>query len=191
MSPIYKVKKIKHVHSLFNLLNKLTLIQFHFQKSHCNPFSAKIIGENSIDIWGPGRELFSYLVKGLNDPNLGIFTFNPNRRHKNKETNQEDLIINRSNKFLDNEYSILFKKRFVYAGALIACWIVSNLPKKLKLSSIIWDYLAHEEVSIESVYEIDSDFKILIQDCEEIQKKISFDLTQKEFEILYFCTILK
>lgn len=109
---------------------------------------------------------------------MGIFTFNPNRRHKNKETNQEDLIINRSktNNFLDNEYSIFFKKRFVYAGALVAYCIVSNLPKKLKLSSIIWDYLAHE---------IDSDFKFLIQDCEEIQKKISFDLTQKEFENLF------
>lgn len=110
---------------------------------------------------------------------MGIFTFNPNRRHKNKETNQEDLIINRSktNNFLDNEYSILFKKLFVYAGALFAYCIVSNLPKKLKLSSIIWDYLAHE---------IDSDFKFLIQDCEEIQKKISFDLTQKEFENLFW-----
>lgn len=157
------------------------------KKPKCKPFSTKLIGENSIDIKVPGSELFYYLVEELNDTNLGIFTFNPKRRHKNKETNQEDLIINRSktNKFLDDEYSNLFKKRFVYAGALIACCIVSNLPQPLKLSSIIWDYLTHEEVSIESVYEIDSNFKILIQNCEEIQKKASFNLTQEEFENLF------
>lgn len=37
------------------------------KKPKCKPFSAKLIGENSIDIGGPGRELFSYLVEELND----------------------------------------------------------------------------------------------------------------------------
>lgn len=76
----------------------------------------------------------------------------------------------------------LLDKWFTLAGALIACCIISSIPQTIKLSSIVWDNLSHENVSIDSVYEIDSNFKELIENCEELEKcRSNSNLTDDEF----------
>ena len=99
--------------------------------------------------------MFSFIIEELMNDHIGIFTFNPNRRHNSKEYNQEFVIpntqwlTNKSHKDynddnesseLNDEMISLLHRRFVYPGALIAVCIVSGLPQPLKLSSIVWDY---------------------------------------------------
>ena len=148
------------------------------------PFNVKLVGEGAIDGGGPSREIFSSLIIEMMNKHLGIFTFNPNRCHKIIETNQEDLIPNKEAKLSDDfndDFVQLLNKRFTFAGALIACCIVSSIPQPMKLSSIVWDYLTRETVSIESIYEIDNNFKEFIENCEEIEKKLN-GLSEGEFK---------
>lgn len=138
-----------------------------------NPFNVTLVGEGSVDAGGPAREIFSSLMMEIMNDRLGIFTFNPNRRKNNKDTNQEDLIPNIAfnyDKSVENAEKIGYfsSKRFVYTGALIAVCIVSGLPQPLKLSMIVWEYLTHGYVSIESIYEIDNDFHELIKSIEKV-----------------------
>lgn len=150
------------------------------------PFKVNLVGEGAIDGGGPSREIFSSLIIEMMNDHLGIFTFNPNRRHNNKETNQEDLIPNIKANFygdFNDDISHLLSKRFTFAGALIACCIVSSLPQPLKLSSIIWDHLSCGEVSIESIYEVDNNFKTLIENCEELENSLkSSCLSDEDFK---------
>lgn len=72
---------------------------------------------------GPSREIFSSLIIEMMNKHLGMFTFNPNMRHKNKETNQEDLIPNKKAQLFDDfndDIVNLLDIRFIFAGALIA-----------------------------------------------------------------------
>ncbi|KAK8892306.1 hypothetical protein M9Y10_029531 [Tritrichomonas musculus] len=167
--------------------DSISLLKVHRDK----PFSVDLVGENSIDSGGPAREIFSSLIVELMNNHIGVFTFNANRRHNNKETNQEDLIPNRQemNDMNDrdenevpDEISQFYSKRFIYAGALIAICIVSGLPQPMKLSMIVWEYLTQEKVSIESIYEIDNSFKILMKTAEDLQEK---KLNEDEFEKVF------
>lgn len=56
-----------------------------------NLFSTDLVGENAIDAGGPGRELLASLIMKMMNEHIEIFTFNPNRNHEVKHTNQEDL----------------------------------------------------------------------------------------------------
>lgn len=69
--------------------------------------------------------------------------------------------------------------RFNYAGVLIAICIVSDLPQQMKLASFIWEYLTCEKVSIENIYEIDNNFKELIENAERLK---SSSINEDEFE---------
>ena len=155
------------------------------------PFSTKLVGENPIDAGGHARELASDLVMEMMNEHFGVFTFNPNRRHDVKETNQEDLI---PNKFLigdvfdykNNENIELFSRgnRFIYAGALIAISVVSSLPQPMKLASFIWEYLSTGIITIQSIYEIDKNFHELIKIAEGLLIRSS-NMTDEEFESLF------
>ena len=119
---------------------------------------------------------------------IGIFFYNPNRQHQKKYTNQEDLIPNKFLKgdvfsygFNLDDYIDLSTERFVYACALITTCIASKLPQSMRLASFIWEYLSNGNVSIESIYEIDENFKELIMNAESIQKRID-SISDEEFE---------
>lgn len=56
-----------------------------------NLFSTDLVGENAIYAGRPGRELLASLIMKMMNEHIGIFTFNPNRNHEVKHTNQEDL----------------------------------------------------------------------------------------------------
>ena len=177
-------------------------VQFMEQVDECSlpllkvhsdvPFKSTLVGENAIDAGGPGRELFSSLIMEMMSEHDGIFTYNPNRRHCVKDTNQEDLI---PNKFMngevfkyegkrDKDYFNRNNCRFKYAGALIAACIVSDLPQPMTLSSFIWEYLSVGRVEIGSIYEIDHNFKELIENAEQLLKK-SVSLSEEQFESLF------
>lgn len=151
------------------------------------PFHVNLVGEGAIDGGGPGREIFSSLIVEMMNDKLGIFTYNPNRLHENKDTNKEDLIPNKNiiSENFSEEAAKLLEKRFVYAGALIAACIVSSLPQTMNLSSFIWEYLTNGNVSIESIYEIDEDFKQLIQNAESLEKRIN-SISDDEFNKCFY-----
>lgn len=156
------------------------------------PFHVKLSGENAIDAGGPAREIFSSLITEMMNDRIGIFTFNPNRNHCIKDTNQEDLIPNKYlircsliDKYMnDSLFMHLYSHRFIYAGALIAICIVSKLPQPMKLPSFVWEYLSYEKVSIESIYEVDHYFEELIKNAENIQNEINLN-NPIDFESLF------
>ena len=151
------------------------------------PFSVNLVGEGAIDGGGPAREIFSSLIIEMMSEHIGMFTYNPNRRHKNKETNQEDLIPNPSSNETElrsefsNDVERLLSKGLTFCGALIAACIVSALPQPMKLASMVWEYLTSGYLSIESIYEIDSNFYHLIQDAESLEKVDLSNLTDEQF----------
>lgn len=109
------------------------------------PFSVDLVSEGSIDGGGPSREIFSSLIFEMMNDHLGIFTPNPNYLHDVKESNIEDLIPNINDKiseeFVSSISILLSSNRFIFAGALIGCCIVSSIPQSMKLSNIVWEFL--------------------------------------------------
>ena len=90
--------------------------------------------------------------------------------------------------FVENaaKHSDLFEKRFIYVGALIGICIVSEIPQPIKLSMMIWEYLSREYVSIESIYEIDKEFQIIIEHAESLAQQKNQDddwFFERSFEI--------
>ena len=172
--------------------DSLQLLKVHRQ----NPFTITLVGEGAIDASGPGREIFSSLIVELMNEHIGIFTFNPNRRHKTKDTNQEDLIPNihydgKIYKEVTSKKMFSLSNRFVYAGAFIAVCIVSEIPQQMKLAYFVWEYLSCEKVSIESIYEIDHDFHEIMKTAESLQKQIKEDyssISEDEFESKFMKT---
>ncbi|KAK8878322.1 hypothetical protein M9Y10_005088 [Tritrichomonas musculus] len=177
-----------HARPLFiQFIDQVDILSLSSLKVHRNsPFKVRLNGENAADVGGPGREIFSSLILEMMNDHIGIFTFNPNRRNKVADTNQEDLIPNKvfnESYFFQFENGYRFYRRFVYAGSLIAVCIVSNLPQPMLLSSFIWEYLTYGSVSIESIYQIDSNFENIIKTAENLQKEIiENNLSEDEFE---------
>lgn len=145
------------------------------KKSRLNPFMVKLVNEQAVDIGGPGREIFSNLIVEMMNDHLGIFTMNPNMRNQIGDTNREDLIPNKMmrNDIYQYKDDTKFSERFIYAGALIAICIKSNLPQQMNLAPFIWEYLLNSSVSIESIYEIDNEFKNFIKNLENLLQKVN------------------
>lgn len=56
----------------------------------------------------------------------------------------------------------------------------------MKLSFMVWEYLAREEVFIKSIYEIDNGFKELMETAETLLDRISSNsISEEEFEKLF------
>lgn len=151
-----------------------------------NPFHAELVDEQAIDAGGPAREVFSSLIIEIMNNNVGIFTFNPNHNHKTEDTNKEDLIPN--TQFYGQIYDMIDTScRFLYAGALIAVCIVSDLPQQMKLASFVWEFLSKNKIeSIESIYEVDEEFKKIIEEAEDCKKKLeNLQMTEDEFNKVF------
>ena len=139
------------------------------------PWHVDLIGEGSTDAGGPGRDLFTEVCMEIMHPMNGLFIQSPNKRVNQQNVNQELLIPNPSPLNEDK------KKMYYYAGVLMACCYTSRLPEPFQFAKLVWKSLTKKKISIDDIYEIDLEFKQLMNELEECNPNI----TQQQFSSLY------
>jgi hypothetical protein len=164
------IEQLDNQPSAIKRLNKVTV-----------PWHVHLIGEGATDVGGPGRDVFSQTCLELSKPVIGLFIPSPNMRRNQGES---VLVPNPS----PVEPGSLREKMYFYAGLLFSVCFISKLPQPFRFARFVWNSLTGRSVCIEDVYEIDLDFKQLmesIQQCEKdgIDSQTFSELFPNTFEI--------
>ena len=166
---IYQLSKIYRSHKPSN-----------FRSSTDRPWSVSFTNERGIDAGGPARELVTEAAIDLCTPNCGLVKPVPNGR--NEVGDYQDLVIPYPNpKHRD------IMEQYKFAGVLIGMAIRTSLAQDFPFPRLVWDYLVSGDVKIERVFEIDHNYKLLIQSLEDAQKS---DISEQEFASRFNLTMV-
>lgn len=134
------------------------------------PWRVDLVGEGATDLGGPGRDLFTEACMEIMDPSMQLFIQTPNKRHK-IATAQDYLIPNPA------PLTPQSRDFFFFAGVLMTICYTSRLPEPFKFARFVWNSLTQRPVTLDDIYEIDSNFKQFISSIEN-----SANLSASDFQ---------
>lgn len=127
----------------------------NFRRRGDKPWRISLIGENGIDAGGPAREIVTEAAIDLVSPTCGLFIPVPNARNE-IGPNREFVIP-----IPDPRHKNVLKQ-YKFAGVLIGICIRSLIVQDLNIAPLVWNYLANGVLSISDIYEVDQNYKMLI-----------------------------
>jgi hypothetical protein len=128
-------------------------------------------GESGIDAGGPARELVAECALDLCCPSCGLVIPVPNAR--NDVGGMREMVI----PYPDPRHTDV-ARQFEFAGALIAIAIRTGLVQDFCFPPLVWHYLCAGEVVLDALFEIDQNYKSLIQ---SLQETMQSGMTEGEF----------
>jgi len=119
------------------------------------PFHIVFQGEAGIDAGGLMKDFATELTKDLNSTHIGAFIATPNAI--NHIGQYQECVV-------PYPHPNLQKANEIYKGVgiLIAIAIRHNMPQQFQFPPYLWSYLADETLTIESVYQIDENYKVSV-----------------------------
>jgi hypothetical protein len=142
-----------------------------FRRCAADPWTVSFTGERGVDVGGPARELVAECAIDLCSPSCGLVVQVPNARNDVGEGREYVLPIpNPRHQHIPEQYR--------FAGALIAIAIRSGLVQDFPFPPLVWEYLAQEKLTIERVFEVDQNYRLLIQ---SLQDALRGGLSDAEF----------
>lgn len=127
------------------------------------PWKVEFRNEKGIDAGGLGRELVAECVADLMAPECGLSIPVPNARNEVGD-NREFMIPIADTRIGDP------KQHYRFAGALIAICMRTGLVQQFLYPPFIWEYLLTGKLEIESIYDIDQNYKLLIDSLNDAQQ---------------------
>ncbi|OHT10160.1 hypothetical protein TRFO_20619 [Tritrichomonas foetus] len=125
------------------------------------PWKIKFEGELAVDAGGPTRELMTEVAISIFEPTTQLFIPVPNYRRGNGD-NKDTFIPYDPIRRPEDYFTI-----GIYLGIVLRSGFSQDLP----FAPLIWKYLAHEKLSADDIYAIDSvledQMKIIPQQCEQ------------------------
>ncbi|KAH0789084.1 putative E3 ubiquitin-protein ligase HERC1 [Histomonas meleagridis] len=161
---------------LSQFVEQVQMKELYRMKRRAVPWHVNLIGEGSTDAGGPGRDLFTEVCMEIMHPMNNLFIKSPNMRMNQQNLDQELLIPN------PKPLTDYTKKLFYYSGVLMAVCYVSKLPEPFQLAKLVWKYIIKSKFVIEDIYEIDFEFKQMINSLEKIENE---DINQQQFQSLF------
>ena len=134
------------------------------------PWHVDFTGERGIDAGGLARELVTEAAIDLCTPNCGLVIPVPNAR--NEVGDLREMVIPYPNSDQKN-----VRDQYRFAGVLIGMAIRTGLVQDFTFPPLVWDYLVTGEVKIERIFEIDENYRLLIQSLQEAQRSDIDDAT--------------
>ncbi|KAH0787140.1 putative E3 ubiquitin-protein ligase HERC1 [Histomonas meleagridis] len=150
-----------------------------FRNPDCRPWHVRMIGEQGIDAGGPARELVTEIALDLMCPLCGLVTPIPNA--VNQIGTLRDYMIPVPNPLQNNRIMDQYK----FAGAFIAICVRTGLVQQLNFPPLVWNYLMTGNITIEEIYEIDENYKILIQSLQEAKQTLSNAEFNSRFQLKF------
>jgi len=135
------------------------------------PWRVELSNERGIDVGGPARDLVVDCARDLMSPSCGLVIPVPNAR--NECGAYRDTFV----PFPNPRHSSI-EKQYKFAGALIGICIRSGLVQDFTFPPLVWEFLSTNKVHINRIYEIDHNFKSLI---ETLKDAMTSGMTQEEF----------
>ncbi|OHT17504.1 hypothetical protein TRFO_02536 [Tritrichomonas foetus] len=142
-----------------------------FRRLSDQPWSVVLKGEPVRDAGGPARELVADLALDLCNPLCGLVIQTPNSRNDVGE--MRDCVIPIASQRISG-----IRKKYRFAGALIAIAIRTGLVQQFNFPPLVWKYLISSQILIDDIYMIDQNYKILITTLNEA---LYSDMTNEEF----------
>ena len=134
----------------------------HFRDPSEKPWNVTFTNEQGIDAGGPARELVTELATDICSVNCGLVIPTPNAR--NDVGQFRDCVIPLPSPAIQN-----FDKRYRIVGAVIAIAIRTGLVQVFNFPPMFWEFLVTGEITIDHIYEIDDNYKTLIESFKEAQ----------------------
>jgi hypothetical protein len=135
------------------------------------PWSVTFVGEHGVDAGGPARELVGECAADLCAPNCGLVVPVPNARNDVGEC-REWVVPLPSPRHSNSE------AQYKFAGALIAIAVRTGIVQDFVFSPLVWEYLAQQRLAIDRLFEIDQNYKLLIQ---ALQEALRSEIGEAEF----------
>ena len=172
-------------YSLFDqFMDQVPVESLQFLKRPDIPWRVQLDDELATDAGGPARDVFSQICIEVIHPLLDLFIPTPNQR-AGYGPNQDVLIPNSRSKC---------DQKFMYVGILMAIAYISRLPQPFAFHGFVWSYLVGQEVTIEDIYSMDSEFEHLMKtldgdlDASEITKmNLKFEVRDSHGTIVELC----
>lgn len=143
-----------------------------FRRRGDKPWRVTLMGESGIDAGGPARELVSEAAKDLVSPFCGLFIQVPNGR--NDVGSNRDSVI----PIADPRHTNALEQ-YKFAGVLIGICIRSGIVQDLNIAPFVWEYLASGSLTIEDIFAIDENYRVLI---ESLMEAIKSEIDETTFE---------
>jgi len=142
-----------------------------FRCNSAKPWEVNFTNEMGIDAGGPARELVSDLILDFTSINCGLVIYVPN--HRNGIDHYKEYVIPLPNPSIENS-----KQRYRVAGACMAICARTELVQPINFPPLVWKFLVSGFISIESIFEIDNNYKHLI---ESLQEAYGSNMTEAQF----------
>lgn len=153
-----------------------------FKRPGDKPWHVTFVGETGIDAGGLARELVAEAAADIVCPNCGLFIPVPNAR--NEVGGNRDYVIPFPNKRHQN-----IMKQYAMVGAVIGICIRSSIVQDLNFAPFIWDFLAGGTLTIADVFEVDENYKVMIESLEDALKSNMDDAAfQNSFNLRFVVT---
>lgn len=134
-----------------------------FRRKGDKPWRVQLVDESGIDAGGPGRELVFEAAKDLVSPCCGLFMQTPNGR--NEIGSNRDVVIPIADPRILN-----YLNQYKFAGVLIGIIIRSSIVQDLNIAPFVWDYLASGVLTVENIFSVDENYRVLIESLMEAVK---------------------
>ena len=134
-----------------------------FRNDSDKPWEVSFTNEQGIDAGGPARELVTELSTDFCSVNCGLVIPTPNAR--NETGLYRDCVIPLPNPAITDA-----DKRYRIGGAAIAIAIRTGLVQIFNFPPIFWEYMTTGEITINLIYEIDDNYRGLIESLKEAQR---------------------
>lgn len=145
---------------------------YRFRRKGEKPWRVCFTGESGIDVGGPARELVYEASIDVITPECGLFIKVPNARNNIGEN--REYIIPISKPGFEKA-----KKCYKFVGVLLGICIRTSIVQDFSFAPFVWNYLGNEEVKIEDIYEIDFNFKKLMND---LQDALNDEISELDFD---------
>jgi len=146
------------------------------------PWSVSFVNEQGIDVGGPARDLVVECSRDLSSPNSGLVMQTPNSR--NQVGGNRDTFIPIPNSQVSDKARL-----YMIAGTIIGICIRSGLVQEFSFPPLVWDYFAYGTITIEDIYDIDQNYRHLIESLKEAQKsKMDEEAFSKQFNLQFVIT---
>ena len=150
-----------------------------FRRGGDKPWRVHFVGESAIDAGGPARELVAEAAADIISPNCGLFREVPNARSE-VGGNREYVIP------VPNPRHVNVTAQYKVVGIIIGICIRSQIVQDLNFAPFVWDYLAGGTLTISDIFDIDQNYKVMIESLQDALKSNMDDATfQSRFNLRF------
>ncbi|OHT07449.1 hypothetical protein TRFO_24348 [Tritrichomonas foetus] len=157
--------------TIMNQMASVYKDEIEYRVASDHPWHVKFTNEQGIDAGGVARELVAECASDLCSTNCGLVVMTPNGR--NDIGDYRDCVIP-----IADIRNTNIPQQYHFAGALIAIAIRTGLVQQFNFPPLVWNYLINGEITIEQIFAIDVNYKLLIT---SLQEAMNSEMTDYEF----------